>query len=158
MGDLTAADRDRIEGREWAEEVIADVLENTDDFIEGFERQIRRVYRMFRTHLTDQGAMTHKEAIEFEKEQVGFGCYTARTYATTPPEYLAWLVDANLDLARYVRSERFQEATQGRNARLPEQACSGGHFRKQSQTGLLTPTAPSAAPNDYQRRHPDARN
>ena len=105
---LTDEDRQRIAGRKWAEEVIEVALESGKDFHEGFVRQLRRVYKAKQEEIPHL-VMTEAEAIAFEAQQITFGKYAGETYGTAPREYVAWLMDRNLALFKYVNSTRFKE-------------------------------------------------
>ena len=108
---LDESDKQRIAGRKWAEETIETAMDEGPDFMDGFVRQIRRVFAAELTK-NDPDVMTEEEAIAFEAERITFGKHSGSTWGEAPASWIAWLSDQQRPLNRYVRSERFQQRDQ----------------------------------------------
>ena len=101
---LTDADTDRIGGREWAEDVLAELTDASDAFLLGFWRRLKRELP---TQEIDPSAMTDEEAGEFGKSVVNFGKkYLGWRVHDVPLEHWEWLADANGNIQRYLRNRR----------------------------------------------------
>jgi hypothetical protein len=96
----------RILGRKWAEEVLADNATASEPFRFGFRR---RMLAEFKAQEIDRGAMTDEQSREFGAMVIPFGKYAGSRYDEVPLDYLEWLADQNSKLVRYVRSRRVQE-------------------------------------------------
>ena len=102
-------DQDRIKGREWAEEVMADVRSHvSDDYQEGFWRRIEKELPR-RKEDDSSKAMTDEQSKAFGRSMVEFGKYIFQRYDDVPLDYLEWLADQNTTLARYLESRRIRE-------------------------------------------------
>jgi len=108
---LDESDKQRIAGRKWAEETIETAMEEGPDFMDGFVRQIRRVFAADLAK-NDPDVMTREEAIAFEHEEIVFGKHKGFEWGEVDAGYIAWLADQNRQLSRYVRSELFQQRDQ----------------------------------------------
>lgn len=97
----------RIAGRKWAEEVLADLpIDKTEEYQYGF---MDRMKRCFAVKELDPQAMTDEEAREFGRQTLGFGAHAGKTYDDCPLAYLEWLTDTKNALDRYLRSRRIYE-------------------------------------------------
>ena len=103
---LDESDKQRIAGRKWAEEAIEYAIDQGADFLVGFGREIER--RRPCEEIRQPYTMTEAEAIEFEKQVIGFGTHADKTYGTAPTDYIAWLTEASVELLKYARSDRFK--------------------------------------------------
>lgn len=103
---MDTATQKRIEGRQWAEETIAVAQEASPEFLEGYRRQLKRV---FAEDLVAADSMSEAEAIAFEAEQITFGKYLGLTWGRIPASYIGWLADQGRRLLRYVRSDRYRQ-------------------------------------------------
>lgn len=103
---LDQSDKDRIAGRVWAEEAISVATCESAAFLEGFNRAIRK--HQPREEVQQPYTMTEAEAIEFEKNVIGFGKHADETYGTAPTDYIVWLAEASATLLKYARSDRFK--------------------------------------------------
>lgn len=101
--------QDRIDGRRWAEELLADVHLARPAFQQGF---MRRMLAEFKANEIDRRAMTDEQAREFGAVLIQFGKHSGLRYDDAPLDYLEWLADQNSVLARYVRSRRIREEQQ----------------------------------------------
>lgn len=102
---MTDPERDRIAGREWAEAVLEDLAQTSDEYKAGF---MRRMLKEFQPDEIDRSAMTDEQARAFGRQVVNFGVHRDKCYDDVPLEYLEWLVDENTALARYIRSRRIK--------------------------------------------------
>ena len=109
MNELTQADRDRIAGREWAEEVMREVNDevNTDDFRRGFWREVKSFQRVVETNKSET-ALSDERSREFGKRMVEFGKFRGQRYDDVPLDYLEWLADQGVVLRRYLESRRIK--------------------------------------------------
>ena len=102
---------DRIAGRKWAEEVLAEDM--TDAFRAGF---LGRIQKCFAVREIDPKAMSDKEARKFGRRIIGFRPHRGKTYDECPLDYLDWLAGKNLDLVAYLRSRRIREEREADDA------------------------------------------
>jgi hypothetical protein len=103
---MDTATQQRIAGRRWAEEVTETAQAEGSDFLEGYRRQLKRV---FAEDLVAPDRMSEAEAIAFEAEQITFGKYLGLTWGRIPASYIGWLADQGRRLLRYVRSDRYRQ-------------------------------------------------
>jgi len=106
---MDKSDQDRIAGRKWAEETLAGIADESADYREGFWREIGR--HQPKPSPLKLGLMSDEQAREFGRRTIGFGTHGTKRYDDAPLEYLKWLAEANVDLARYVGSRRVQAET-----------------------------------------------
>lgn len=102
---MNQSDRDRIAGREWAEAILTDNADQSDDFRLGFRRRMLAEYRAAEV---DKNAMSDEEARRFGGQIITFGVHQSKRYDDAPLDYLEWLADQNATLVRYVRSRRIK--------------------------------------------------
>jgi len=108
---LTKADRDRIDGREFAEEVLRDV-EGTNfssAFLSGFWREVRCRAKMRRADVPANAGMSNERSKVFGRRTIEFGKYSGKRYDDVPLEYLEWLADQGAELLSYLRSRRIKD-------------------------------------------------
>jgi len=103
---MDTADQDRIDGRKWADEVLTDLAAKSGDYQMGFWREIRR--RQPTPDPLKAGLMTDDQSREFGRRTMYFGMHLGKRYDEAPLDYLEWLADQNVELARYVGSRRVQ--------------------------------------------------
>ena len=105
---LSQADRDRIAGRRWAEEVLHEVEDegNSDAFRAGFWREIRRRVKLRKPSKT---VMSDRKSREFGRRVVEFGKFRGQRYDDVPLDYLEWLADQGTELQAYLESRRVKE-------------------------------------------------
>lgn len=108
MNTLTQADRDRIDGRVFAEKVFRDVKERnvSDAFRVGFWREIRRRAKIKQPSKT---AMSDERSQEYGHMMVEFGKFLGQRYDDVPLDYLEWLVDQGTELRAYLESRRVKQ-------------------------------------------------
>lgn len=99
-------DADLIAGRKWAEEVLASLATESEDFRFAF---MRRMKAEFTAKEIDPGAMTDVQAMTFGRQVINFGTYRDQRYDDAPLDYLEWLADCNAELRRYIKSRRIRE-------------------------------------------------
>lgn len=111
--DLAERVRQRKRGRELAAELL-DLLDTADE--DDLTSQPLREGLMagFRAWLDlpekpEPGAMTKQEAVAFEGRRIEFGQYEGKTYSEIPIRYLAWLVDQQVALTSYIKSDAGQK-------------------------------------------------
>lgn len=98
---------ERIDGRQWAEEVLQDMYGSSEAFRLGFLRQIKRLIRdTISIDEIDKSAMSDDEARQYGRSVMEFGLHKGSRVDDVPLEYLTWLVSANAKMARYLRSRR----------------------------------------------------
>lgn len=100
------SEQDLIAGRKWAEEVLADLDTEPEDFRFAF---LRRMKAEFKVKDLDPGAMTDEQAMKFGRQVISFGTYRDQRYDDAPLSYLEWLADQNSELRRYIKSRRIKE-------------------------------------------------
>ncbi len=107
MDVLPQADKDRIDGRVFAEEVFRDVEETnfSDDFRMGFWREVRRLSKV-KARQSDKTAMSDERSWEFGCRIVEFGKFRGKRYDDVPLDYLEWLADQGAELQSYLKSRR----------------------------------------------------
>jgi len=105
---LDASDKDRIAGRKYAENACEHAIDKGIHFLEGFRRQLKRV---FGSQVTSDDSMSDDEAIAFEAETIGFGKFATKTWGKADRDYIGWLADQSKQLHRYVASDRFKDRT-----------------------------------------------
>lgn len=94
----------RIEGRQFGEEMIQEAIQEQDKaWIEGFSRALEQFCKQDERALE---GMSEERAKQFERQRINFGQYAGTTMKEVPIDYLAWLVDSNLELANYLKSKR----------------------------------------------------
>jgi len=106
---LTQADKDRIDGRVFAEEVLRDIEEAdfSGAFRVGFWREIRRRVKVEeKTEQSDKTVMSDIRAKEFGRRMVEFGKFQGKRYDDVPLDYLEWLADQGKELLSYLKSRR----------------------------------------------------
>ena len=95
MSGLSQADKDRIDGRVFAEVVLRDVRSMSDDFLVGFWREMRRQVKV-KERGSSKTKMSDQKSREFGRRMVEFG----------PLDYLEWLADQGAELQLYLESRR----------------------------------------------------
>ena len=103
---MDTEDKQRIDGRKFAEDVFLFVRESNISFQQGFIRELKRT---FSEQITPPDAMAEREAIEFETLTIPFGTHQGKPYGEIPTEYLAWLADHYQRFLRYVKSQRYKD-------------------------------------------------
>jgi hypothetical protein len=117
--------KDRIEGRQFAEMWLNEMVEHQDpDFKRGvatacrsFSQDVLPVQRPNALRVMDP-----KESRDFEKKKITFGMYEGEAFSDVPISYLEFLADSVLDIQAYLRGERAE--TRG----FVEQKEKGGDF------------------------------
>jgi hypothetical protein len=106
---LTEADKQRIEGREWAEEVMEEVKKSSEDFQIGFWRCVKKIVKEDMVEEeSKKRPMNDEESRRFGLSRVEFGQYRGKVFDEVPLDYLEWLVGKNDEVAKYVNSRRVQ--------------------------------------------------
>lgn len=112
--DLSRDDRDRISGREWAEEIL-DELEglgigpsHSEAFREGFWREIRRRVKAEAKKERARKVMSDERSRAFGRRTVDFGRHRGERYDDVPLDYLEWLADQGAELQAYLESRRLK--------------------------------------------------
>ena len=100
---MDKADKDRVEGRKWAEDVLAAMGDTTPAYRLGFWRRMKRELH---PQEIDSKAMTDREARTFGRSIVEFGKHRGLRVDDVPLEYWEWLADENSKVQRYLRSKR----------------------------------------------------
>lgn len=95
----------RIEGRKWAEEALAAATAEGEDYRKAF---VERIGRELAVKQIDEAAMSEDEAMAFGHRKLEFGKYAGQRWDDVPLDYIAWLVDQNRTVLRYLRSRRVQ--------------------------------------------------
>ena len=108
---LTKADKDRIDGRAFAEEVLRDVEEAdfSDAFRIGFWREIRRRVKVLSESKSTKSIMSDERAREYGHRMVEFGKFRGKRYDDVPLDYLEWLADQGAELLSYLKSRRIRD-------------------------------------------------
>jgi len=107
MDGLPQADKDRIDGRVFAEEVFRDVEEAdfSDAFRVGFWREVRRLSKV-KARQSDKTVMSDNRSREFGRRMGEFGKFRGKRYDDVPLDYLEWLADQGTELLSYLKSRR----------------------------------------------------
>ena len=105
MSGLSQADKDRIDGRVFAEVVLRDVRSMSDDFLVGFWREMRRQVKV-KEKESSKTKMSDQKSREFGRRVVEFGKFRSQRYDDVPLDYLEWLADQGAELQLYLESRR----------------------------------------------------
>ena len=108
---LIKVDKDRIDGRVFAEEVLRDVEEAdfSDAFRIGFWREIRRRVKALSTNKLTKLTMSDERSREYGRRMVEFGKFRGKRYDDVPLDYLEWLADQGAELLSYLKSRRIRD-------------------------------------------------
>ena len=107
-------DIDRIEGREWAQDVLNALGGLSKEYRLGFWRHIKR---KLRPHPADiLRIMQNQEAREFGQTTVQLGKHKGRRVDDVPLDYWEWLAEENEKVQCYLASRRVQAEYQDTEA------------------------------------------
>lgn len=104
---------DRIEGREYAEELLglSEAGNRSEAFQMGFWRAVANIateHHQTPSTKPQASTMSDDEAARFERRKIGFGRHADVTYGEVPIGYLIWLHGSSVELSKYLRSDRGQ--------------------------------------------------
>lgn len=98
--------KERIQGREFATEMIELVNGGSENFKRAFAIQARQYAdSILGTPPTELRVMSTEEAMKFEVKEIKFGQHRGTEYRHVPLFYLHWIADSALDLLAYLRSD-----------------------------------------------------
>ena len=101
---------ERVAGTKYAKQLVelAELEDKSDDFVAAFWDSLNRGSQPEKPKKLSRSRMSEDAANAFERELIGFGRHSTKTYREAPIEYLVLLHERNERLGRYLRSDKGQ--------------------------------------------------